>query len=117
MSQDLTLKLSDDLYAAIVRAAQDAAQAPDEWVLEHLPELLPAEPEMAAEDMPFELEWQQYLRETALLRASPPPSLAEASRLNQALFRRLCPQPLADDDALELAMAEDLAEWNLEGDE
>lgn len=41
MTQQLTLELPDDLYEEVKRAAHANAQTLNEWLLSHLPDLLP----------------------------------------------------------------------------
>lgn len=127
MSHIITLELPDALYAALERVAQAHAQAPDAWLLAHLPELLPATAPAAADDTErgpwtaeeeaaFEAEWQQYLAETEALRHSPPPSREEARAQVRAIIAEMGGTPLSEEEAIELAMSEEIAEWNLDLD-
>jgi hypothetical protein len=134
MSQHLTLELPDDLYAAVEQAAQANAQSPDEWLLRQLPALLPAtvsaegngadhglwtaeeEAQFAAEEAACEAEWQQHLAEMEELRRRPPPSREQARAEVEAILASWRGKPMTEEEAVELAMSEEIAEWNLDLD-
>lgn len=133
MSHQITLELSDELYAAIERAAQRAAQTADAWLLAQLPALLPDTAEITPPDLDelwtaeeqavfaaqaavIEAEWQQYLAETAALRHRPPPTLEEAQTQVREILTAIGGTPLPEEQAIELAMSEEIAEWNLKLD-
>jgi len=134
MSQHLTLELPDDLYAAVEQAAQANAQSPDEWLLRQLPALLPAtvsaedngadhglwtaeeEAQFAAAEAACEAEWQQHLAEMEELRRRPPPSREQARAEVEAILASWRGKPMTEEEAVELAMSEEIAEWNLDLD-
>lgn len=134
MSQRLTIELPDEMYVALARVARDAAQSPQEWLLQHLPELLPATLEpgthnnehslwtaeeeawFAAEAAAFEAEWQQHLVEMETLRHQVPASPEAAHTEVERILADMAGSRLAEADAIELAMSEDIAEWNLDLD-
>lgn len=138
MTQHLTLELPDDLYAAVEQAAQANAQSPDEWLLRQLlrqlPALLPAtvsaegngadhglwtaeeEAQFAAEEAACEAEWQQNLAEMEELRRRPPPSWEQARAEVEEILASWRGKPMTEEEAVELAMSEEIAEWNLDLD-
>jgi len=134
MSQRLTLELPDNLYTAVEQAARTNAQSPDQWLLARLPDLLPVsfrlaengetyglwtaeeEAQFAAEEATFEIEWQQHLAEMDVMRHCPPPSAGGARAQVRDILADMGGPPLPAEAALELAMSEEIAEWNLNQD-
>ena len=129
MSRHLTLDLPDDLYAAVEHAAHANAQSPDEWLLRQLTMLLPVpvrngtndgvwtaaeEAQFAAEEAAFEAEWHQHRAEMEELRRRPPSSREEARARVEAILASWRGKPMTEDAAIELAMSEEIAEWNLD---
>lgn len=131
MSQTITVQLSDELYAAVQRAAQINDQTPDEWLLAHLPDLLAGATsaiqnsavvppddaddwaEIEAEQADLDLEWAVLEAESAAARRNPPPPEDAPERV-AAILASWVGKPMSDADALELAMSAELDEWNLD---
>ncbi|NJP04187.1 MAG: hypothetical protein HC837_00435 [Chloroflexaceae bacterium] len=136
MSRLLTLEVPDELYAAMERAAQANAQSLDAWLLRYLPLALPISlpvethaadttlsPEeaamaalIAAEHAATEADWRQYLAEEEERRQRPPLSREEARAELEAILAKWRGEPITSEQALELAMSEEIAEWNLDLD-
>jgi hypothetical protein len=132
MSQTITVQLSDELYAAVQRAAQINDQTPDEWLLAHLPDLLAGATsaihdgavvpdaaddwaELEAEQADLDLEWAMLEAEVAAARRNPPPPEDAPERV-AAILASWVGKPMSEADALELAMSAELDEWNLDRD-
>jgi hypothetical protein len=135
MSQTITLELPDALYAAVQQAAQAHNQTPDEWLLDHLPDLVSditngnggSDPDMhaadeaaywaavAAQQADLDAEWAAVEAEVAAARRNPPPPDAAEARVD-AILSRWRGKPMTEEEAVELAMSEEIAEWNLDLD-
>jgi hypothetical protein len=135
MGRRLILELPDKLYAAVEQAARPDAQSPDRWLLDQLPALLSAtmhiadndtdqslwtaeeEAQFAAAEAAFEAEWQQHLAEMEELQHRPPPSREAARAEVQAILAKWRGKPMNEEEAIELAMSEEIAEGNLDRDQ
>lgn len=60
----------------------------------------------------IEADWQQHLAEMEEMRRQPPLSHEEALAFVTEVLKSWSPTYLPEDEALELAMSEEIAEWN-----
>lgn len=96
MSQLITLELPDDVFAAIWTEEDEAL--------------------FVAEEAAFEAEWQQYLVDVQAMQHRPHPTEEEARDHVLRVLKTWSPTYLPHHEALELAMSEEIAEWNLDLD-
>ncbi len=123
MSKRLTLDLPDEVYAGLERTAAAQGLHLDEWLCERLQRLVSATPRS---DVPADKATPAFWHlpdtdaEEAVLeveiaahrQAVRDPEAARSA--TEAMVRGWFGGPMSEAEAIELAMAEDIHEWNLD---